>query len=412
MNLALQATRFGYPRLATPTIRHAHLIGIAGAGMQSLAEVMLAQGWRLSGSDAAAETPAWLKSAGVRVFSGHHPDQLPANAELVVYSAAVPADNPERLAAAEQGTRQLSYPAMLGELLGGRTGVAVAGTHGKSTTTALAGEILTEARLSPTVVAGAAPLVGNSCGRYGNGRLAVVEACEYQANFLHLRPHAALLLGIEHDHFDCFATLADVETAFAKLLRQTSRDGFVLAHAGCPASLRIAREEHPRVISFGFSTSADWRAEALHASRGRYSFWLMHRRRRVAEVKLAIPGRHNVLNALAAAALAGELGADGKTISRALGNFRGLRRRLETLGSWQEIVLLDDYAHHPTEIAAALASVRASYPRRRIWCIFQPHQASRTRFLLDEFASSLHNADRVAVAEIYRREKLRAMTPK
>lgn len=402
MNLALQATRFGYPRLATPTVRHAHLIGIAGAGMQALAEVMLAQGWSLTGSDASMETPAWLKSAGVRVFAGHQPNQLPPNAELVVYSDAVPAENPERIAAAERGLRQLSYPAMLGELLAGRMGVAVAGTHGKSTTTALAGEILTEARLSPTVVAGAAPLGGNSCGRHGSGRLAVVEACEYRANFLHLRPHAALLTGIEHDHFDCFAALADVEAAFAQLLRQTSRDGFVLVHAGCPTSHRIALREHSRVVSFGFSASAAWRAEGLHASRGTYSFSLVHRRRRVAEVNLAIPGRHNVLNALAAAALAGELGVDGKTISRALGKFRGLRRRLEILGSWREIVLLDDYAHHPTEIAATLASLRESYPRRRIWCIFQPHQASRTRFLLDEFASSLHNADRVAVAEIYR----------
>lgn len=401
MNLAFQATRFGYPRLAATTVRHAHLIGIAGSGMQALAEVMLAQGWRLSGSDV-AETPAWLKSSGVRTFVGQHAEQVPTNADLAVYSDAVPADNPERRRAEQLGLRTLSYPAMLGELLASRTGAAIAGTHGKSTTTALAGAILSEGRLAPLIVGGAAPLGRHSGGLHGGGGLAVVEACEYRANFLHLRPQATVLLDIERDHFDCFASLAEVEEAFARLVRQTSRDGLVVAHAGCPAALRIARQEHPRVVTFGLSASADWRAEGLHATKGRHSFWLMHRRRRVAEIKLSIPGRHNVLNALAAAALAAEWGVEGKTISRALGKFRGLQRRLETLGSWRDVVLLDDYAHHPTEVAATLAAVRESHPGRRIWCIFQPHQASRTRFLLDEFASSLHNADHVAVAEIYR----------
>lgn len=402
MNLAFQATRFGYPRLAAETLRQAHLIGIAGAGMQALAEVMLGQRWRLTGSDLAPRGAAWLSASGVQVSSGHRAEQVPDGAELVVHSDAVSADNPERRRAAELGVRQLSYPAMLGHLMAGRTGLAVAGTHGKSTTTALAGEILSAAKLAPTVIGGAAPLGRNSGGRHGTGRFVLVEACEYRSNFLHLTPQAAVLLGIEHDHFDCFSTFDEVEAAFAQFVERVPRDGLVLAHAGCPATLRAVRRASCRVVTFGLGAAADWRADRLRAARGRYAFRITHRGRRVADVKLPIPGSHNVVNALAAAALAGELGVGGEAISQGLTQFAGLRRRLETLGSWREIVLLDDYAHHPTEIAAALKTVRERFPGRRIWCIFQPHQASRTRFLLDEFAASLHNADRVAVAEIYR----------
>jgi UDP-N-acetylmuramate--alanine ligase len=402
MNLAFHATRLAYPRLAAETARRAHLVGIAGAGMQALAEVLLGQGWRLTGSDLAPQGAAWLSGSGVSVDCGHLADHLPADAELVVYSDAVPADNPERRRAAELGVRQLSYPAMLGRLMAGGTGLAVAGTHGKSTTTTLAGEILSAAKLAPTVICGAAPLGRNSGGRYGTGRFVLVEACEYRSNFLHLAPQVAVLLGIEHDHFDCFPAFDQVEAAFAQFVQRVPRDGVILAHAGCPATLRAVRQALCRVVTFGLGAAADWRADRVRAARGRYAFRITHRGRRVADVKLQIPGSHNVVNALAAAALAGELGVDGEAISQGLTQFAGLRRRLETLGSWREIVLLDDYAHHPTEIAAALKTVRERFPGRRIWCIFQPHQASRTRFLLDEFAASLHNADRVAVADIYR----------
>lgn len=402
VNLAFQATRFGFPRLAAESVRRAHLIGIAGAGMQALAEVMLGQGWRITGSDLTPGNAPWLTAAGARVFAGHCAEHLPSNADLVVYSDAVGAENAERRRAAERGIRQLSYPAMLGELMANRIGLAVAGTHGKSTTTALAGEILKEARQAPTVIAGAAPLDGNSGGCYGRGPQVLVEACEYRSNFLDLAPQVAVILGIEHDHFDCFASCAEVEQAFAQFAERVPRDGLILAQAGCPATMRVAKASGRRVVTFGLGVNADWRATGLHSSRGRYSFQITRRGRRVAEVKLEIPGAHNVVNALAAAALAGELGVERPAIERGLSRFRGLRRRLETVGSWREIVLIDDYAHHPTEIAAGLKAVRERFPGRRLWCIFQPHQASRTKALLDEFAASLHNADRVAVAEIYR----------
>jgi UDP-N-acetylmuramate--alanine ligase len=402
VNLAFQATRLAFPRLAAESVQRAHLIGIAGAGMQSLAEVMLGQGWRITGSDLAPQNASWLSVAGVTTFAGHRAEHVPKGADLVVYSDAIGPENVERRRAAEIGVRQLSYPAMLGELMARRTGLAIAGTHGKSTTTALAGNILKEAKLAPTVIAGAAPIGCNSGGCYGRGPHVLVEACEYRSNFLHMAPRIAVLLGIEHDHFDCFATFSEVEQAYAGFARRISSDGLILANAGCPTTMRVAKKSGRRVVTFGFGGAADWRAAGLRGFRGRYSFQLTRRGHREAEVKLEIPGVHNVLNALAAAALAGELGVERLAIERGLTQFRGLRRRLETVGSWREIVLIDDYAHHPTEIAAGLKAVRERFPGRRVWCIFQPHQASRTRALLDEFAASLHNADRVAVAEIYR----------
>lgn len=400
LNFALQATRFTYPRLATFTLRQAHLIGVAGAGMQALAEVMLARGWKVNGSDLAPERAGWLWSSGVRAFRGHSADQIGDDIDLVVYSDAIGPENVERRRAAELGIKQLSYPMMLGELMRGRVGLAVAGTHGKSTTTAMTESILMAAGFDPTVVAGGTPLGRDCGGRRGRGRHVLVEACEYRRNFLHLAPRAAALLGIEHDHFDCFETLPDVEAAFAEFAEQLPLGGVLAAHAGCPATMSIARQSGRRVITFGFESGADWHAAEVGGEGGRYAFQLIGHGRPLGRVKLRIAGRHQVVNALAAAALASEAGADDEAILAGLNTFKGLRRRLERVGPWHGALWLDDYAHHPTAVSATLAAVREMFPSRRLWCIFQPHQASRTRRLLDEFAASLQNADRVAIAEV------------
>lgn len=400
MNFALQATRFTYPRLATFTVRQAHLIGVAGAGMQALAEVMLARGWKVNGSDLATERAGWLWSSGVRAFRGHSADYISDDIDLVVYSDAIGPDNVERRRAAELGIKQLSCPMMLGELMRGRVGLAVAGTHGKSSTTAMTEAILTAADLDPTVVAGGTPLGRDCGGRRGRGQHVLVEACEYRRNFLHLSPRAAALLGIEHDHFDCFETLADVQAAFAAFAEQLSPAGVLVAHTGCPATMRIARQSGRRLVTFGFDADADWHAADLAGEGGRYAFQLTARGRPVDRVQLHVAGRHQVVNALAAAALASVAGADDEAIVTGLNGFKGLRRRLERVGPWHGALWLDDYAHHPTAVRATLAAVREMFPSRRLWCIFQPHQASRTRRLLDEFAASLQNADRVAIADV------------
>ncbi|MFH1267745.1 MAG: UDP-N-acetylmuramate--L-alanine ligase [Planctomycetota bacterium] len=384
------------------TERRAHLVGIAGAGMRSLAEVLLGWGWRLSGSDLAGDRTGPLTALGVRISTGHAAEHLPPETDLVVTSDAVPADNPELQRAEQLGVPVLSYFQTLGRLMRGRHGLAVAGTHGKSTTTAMAADLLVEAGLDPTVVFGAAPLGRHGGGRPGKGKMMLVEACEYRANFLHLPARHAVISGIEPDHFDCFDSFDALERAFGEFADAVPADGLVLARAGCRATARVTAGLRCRVETFGFEPTADWSAQCLGSRRGRYDFRFLRHGRPLTDVRLRVPGRHNVLNALGAAALAWHNGVGPDQIARSLGRFRGLARRMEAVGSWQGVVFLDDYAHHPTEVYATLRSVRQAYPGRRVWCVFQPHQASRTQRLLDEMAASLQNADKLVVCEIFR----------
>lgn len=387
--------------------RRAHLLGIAGAGMRALADVLLGRGWTLSGSDLDPGSAGGLIEAGVRVFQGHARNNLSPGTELVVYSDAVPAENPELRRAAELGIPRFSYFQMVGMLMSAGRGLAVAGTHGKSTTTAMAADVLICSGADPTVLYGATPLGGTSGGRPGSGRLVLAEACEYRANFLHLRPQQAVILGIEPDHFDYYRTAGELEDAFRRFARSVPPEGLVLARHDCPATRRITRDLPCRVETFGIHGGADWSVRSLTSRPGRCGFAIWRHSRLVCRVVLQVPGRHNVLNALAAAALALNNGVAPETIGRALGHFRGLHRRFEQLGTWRGALLVDDYAHHPTEVAAALATAgrlrsSRSTPGGRLWCVFQPHQVSRTERLMDELAESLQNADRVMVAEIFR----------
>jgi UDP-N-acetylmuramate--alanine ligase len=379
------------------------LIGAAGAGMRALTDVLYGAGWRLSGSDCAAtpvEVARW-QAHGVPYFTRHDVSHVPLDADLVVHSLAVPEDNVEVSQARTAGIATYSYPQMLGRLMAGRYGLAVAGTHGKSTTTAMAAAILAHGGHDPTVLGGAAPLGATSGGRVGGGKLLLVEACEFRRAFLNLRPRVAVVLGIELDHVDCYQSLVDLEHAFAQFVERVPPAGLVLANADCSTTASAVKQVKCRRATFGFDAQADWQAAGLKVQRGRYRFTVRHRKRDLTDVTLRVPGRHNVLNALAAAAMASEVGCRGKEIGEALSAFSGLERRLETLGTFDGVTVVDDYAHHPTEIAAALTTVRKMFPDRRIVCVFQPHQASRTHRLLDELAASLHNADKAYVAEIF-----------
>jgi len=382
--------------------RHAHLVGIAGAGMQALAEVLLGRGWQLSGSDLLADAAGYLRDRGVRLYSHHAAENLPAYTALVVASDAVGRDNPELRRAAQLGIPTRSYFQVVGELMSAAEGLAVAGTHGKSTTTAMAAHLLCEAGHDPTVLCGATPLGEHSGGRAGRSELVLAEACEYRANFLNLRPRNAVILGIEPDHFDCYNTQSELENAFARFAATVPAGGLILARHDCPATGRVTAGVPCRVETFGTDQGADWSARNLVSRQGKYSFEICRFGRHACDVSLRVPGRHNVLNALAAAALVWHGGVASERIARSLGRFRGLRRRFETLGTWRGVLLIDDYAHHPTEVTAALQTVRQMAPGRRLWCVFQPHQASRTERLLDELAAALHNADKVLVAEIFR----------
>ncbi|HEY2148942.1 MAG TPA: UDP-N-acetylmuramate--L-alanine ligase [Pirellulales bacterium] len=382
--------------------QRAHLIGIAGSGMRSLATVLLARGWRISGSDANPSAADHLLSLGARVIKGHSARNVPNDSDWIIHSDAVPPENVERRRAAELRLRSASYTEMLAELSREATTLAVAGTHGKSTTTAMAGAAIVRSGLDPTMIGGGVPIGCWTGGRSGAGRHFLVEACEYRANFLLLRPQIAVVLGIEQDHFDYYSSKAQLIDAFCRFAARVPLDGLLIVNRDCAAARELVRSVSCRVATFGLRRGADWTAERLQTRRGRYRFWLAEHGRPLVEVVLRKPGKHNVTNALAAAALSIAAGADAESVADALSSFRGLKRRLEVKGTRGGIAWIDDYAHHPTEIRAALSTVRAMYPGRRLWCLFQPHQVSRTAALLDELAESLHNADKIALAEIFR----------
>lgn len=387
------------PDLRVHRERRAHLVGIAGSGMRSLAEVLAAAGWQVSGSDAALD-PALVGRFHVR--ASHHADEIDPALDLVVHSDAVPADNPELVRARELRIACKSYPQMLGDLMKSRNGLAVAGTHGKSTTAAMIAEILWAEGLDPTVVYGAQGAGGRSGGHLGTSRWMIAEACEYRANFLSLSPHMAVVLNIEHDHFDYFTTVEQVEMAFAEFATKVPREGLIVHSAECPRTIRAMRGLSCGVETFGLSPTATWQARSLRERRGYYSFQIRARGRLVCDVALRVPGRHNVSNALAAAAAASHCGATGRAIRAALERFAGLERRLEIVADSPQLAVVDDYAHHPTELAATLSTVRQMFPGRRLWCVFQPHQSSRISRLLNEFATTLADADKIVVTETFR----------
>jgi len=367
--------------------RHAHFIGIGGTGMRSLAGVLRERGWTVTGSDLS--------------LGGHNAKHVPPMTELVVYSLAVNDENCELNAARDLGIGCLSYPQALGALTRGRCTLAVAGTHGKSTVTAMCGAILSTAGLEPTVVCGAAPRVPTGNRPAGSGQPIVVEACEYRCSFLNLAPTFSAILNLEHDHFDCFADVRQVHQAFRAFAERTQRRGVLLLPADGKLAKDIAAEADCRRETFGVDCDADWIASDFRSEGGRYSFSLLRNRRRLARIGLPVRGRHNMKNAVAAAALSFHAGADAAAIRHALQQFPGLRRRLEFRGCFQGVRWVDDYAHHPTEVRAGLSTLREMAPGARVWCVFEPHQRSRMAALLADFAECLTATDRVLVAPVF-----------
>jgi UDP-N-acetylmuramate--alanine ligase len=388
--------------------RSAHLVGVCGSGMKALAELLSAMGWSISGSDnnGSEAVVAALSRRGLRVHPGHHGRFLPEKSDVLVYSPAVGPENEERQRALRLGIPQLSYSQMLGRLMRGHDGVCVAGTHGKSTTTAMTGCILTAAGLAAAVVVGAEVREIGVSAWAGAGRNFVVESCEFQKSFLDLSPRFAAILGIEPDHFDCYPNLDETIAAFAEFVQRVPAAGRLLIHAGCEASKAACVAAQGPVEAIGVEgrngdSSAEWRATDLRPTDEGTRFRVFYRGEFFAEIALRIPGTHNIANALAAAALAHAAGADPATIREALCDFPGIGRRFEPVGSWRGVTLIDDYAHHPTAVTATLETARARFPGRRLWCVFQPHQVSRTRALFTEFAVSLAVADHVLLVPVF-----------
>lgn len=400
----------------------AHLVGICGSGMKALAEMLSGLGWTVSGSDLQppTDTLELLRQKGFRVHRGHSDDFVPQNADLLVYSPAITVSNPERRQAERLGIPQWSYNQMLGELMKTRVGISIAGTHGKSTTTAMVASVLRDAGLSPSAVIGAELIgrgdlwseqtagsgdprraLGGVSGWAGESDLFVVESCEYQKNFLTLCPTHVVLTGIEADHFDFFHDLRETREAFADFVRRLPSDGYLIIRGDCEATRIAAAASLAQIETFSLRDCTDWWAADLQAMPEGMRFRIFHGEMFFTEVCLRVPGRHNVLNAIAAAAMCYHVGVSALAIREGLSDFRGTKRRFEVLGSWRGVTLIDDYAHHPTAVTATLRTAREQFPDRRLLCAFQPHQESRTRALLDDFAESFDAADEIFLAPIF-----------
>jgi len=384
------------------TFASAHLVGICGSGMKALAELLGGLGCRVSGSDLhpAESAVERLRQRGWRVHAGHDSQYL-HDPDVLIYSPAIGPQNPERIEAARRGIPQLSYSQMLGHLMRNRVGISIAGTHGKSTTTAMTASVLASAGLDASAIVGAELIDRGVSGWAGEGRHFVVESCEYLRSFLNLSPQYAAILGIESDHFDYFSSLDATIAAFAEFAERVPADGLLVVHRECEASLRACAGATAELQTYSLEPGADWWAADLRPTRAGLRFRVFHRGEFFSEVSLQIPGRHTVLNTLAAIALCYRAGADADAIREGLVEFSGIHRRFEYLGSWRGVTLIDDYAHHPTAIRATLQTARERAGDRRLWCVFQPHQVSRTQALIEEFATSFSAADQVLITPVY-----------
>ncbi len=394
---------------------HVHFIGIGGSGLSAIARLLLESGYTVSGSDRALTPFAdEVRKAGATVFVGHHPRNI-EGADRVVRSSAVTDDNPEVQAANQVGIPVYKRADILGELISDKTGIAIAGTHGKTTTTAMTAWVLSELGRDPSFIVGG---VVNNLGvnaHAGTGNVFVIEADEYDNMFLGLKPQIEVVTSLEHDHPDFFPTFASMAASFQKFVDLLPDEGTLITcmeDAGASGLASYARKAEKNIVGYGMQTESTittplWvmARELKPNQRGGFDFVassnLGSTGMELAEVSLQVPGTHNVCNALAVLAIVDVLGLSRQKAAQALSQFTGTGRRFQLRGDIDGISIFDDYAHHPTEIAATLAGARARYPERRIWAVWQPHTYSRTKTLFLDFARAFRDADQVIVTEVY-----------
>lgn len=382
---------------------HVYFIGIGGISMSGLAEILLSEGFRVSGSDMKKSSlTELLEKEGAVIHYGQRRENITDDIDLVVYTAAIHKDNPEYAAMEELGLPSLTRAQLLGQMMRNyKTPVAVSGTHGKTTTTSMITEILLEANADPTISVGGILKAIHGNIRVGKSDLFVTEACEYTNSFLSFYPRIGIILNIEEDHLDFFRDLADIRSSFRRFAQLLPEDGVLIINGDIPDYREITEGLACSVITFGSLEACDYYpTDISHDELAHAGFTLNRRNGSPVPVSLGVPGEHNILNALAALALADYLQLDMGTASRALKNFTGTDRRFEYKGSLDGITIVDDYAHHPTEITATLKAA-VNYPHKTLWCVFQPHTYTRTKAFLSDFADALSLADKVILADIY-----------
>jgi UDP-N-acetylmuramate--alanine ligase len=382
-------------------IKQLHFIGIGGAGMSGIAEVLHKNGFRITGSDQ-QESPVvkYLKNEGIEIFIGHDPKNI-KNADIVVYSSAVRSDNPEMIAASEIGVPVIRRAEMLGELMRLKHTIAVAGTHGKTTTTSIAGNIWNTAAQDPTIIVGGIVKTMGTGARHGQGQILIAEADEYDRSFLAMVPTMAVITNIDEDHLDCYKDLEEIKSAFIQFANKVPFYGEVIVCIDDNNIQDILPEIRKPLVTYGFSKQSDYRIENYKAVGFASVFEVWRKGERFGEFKLNVPGKHNVLNATASIAVAAEEGLSIEDIHLGIESFTGVKRRFEYLGERNGAVVYDDYAHHPSETAATLAGVRENFPGKTVIVVFQPHLYSRTQDHYDSFGATFIDSDVLIVTEVY-----------
>ncbi|MEA3560189.1 MAG: UDP-N-acetylmuramate--L-alanine ligase [Candidatus Omnitrophota bacterium] len=381
------------------TKKKIHFVGIGGIGMSGIAHILLESGYQVSGSDLKFNRLMdQIKSKGAKLFSGHDCRNI-SEAEVVVYSSAVQPDNPELVMARKKGIPVVKRAQMLSELMNGKISIVVSGTHGKTTTTSLIGSVLLAGGLDPTVIVGgeAKDFGGNAI--LGKGNYFVAEADESDGSFLFLNPDYSIITNIEEEHLDFYKNLDTIIDTYGRFINNTSRKGILFWHKADENIGRCLAKIKRRNVSFGFSDLADLCAKNIEMKGFSSSFNCSYRKKILGRVTVNLPFSHNILNALAAIGPGLELGMDFDSINRALSAYHGVDRRFQVKLNSSELMVIDDYAHHPTEVKATLGACRAL--GKRIICVFQPHRYSRTRHLGKRFAEALCSVDHLILAEIY-----------
>ena len=384
--------------------KHVHCIGIGGIGVSAIAEILNSQGYTVSGSDMKkSDVTERLLYQGITVYQGHAAENI-QGADLVVYSAAVSPENPEIQAAREQNIPVVTRAEALGSLMSEYgTSIAISGTHGKTTTTSMVSLILEKAGTDPTILIGGNLPEFHGNAKIGHSKYFVTEACEYMDSFLSLRPQIEIILNIDSDHLDYFKDIDHIVQSFERFAGLVPEGGYIVAYDANPfvASI-IQKMDSDRIITFGFNPGSTYCAGNLEFdSNGYPEFDVVKDDAILAHLHLSVPGEHNIANALAAFATCHTLAVDPEIIREVLDSFHGTQRRFDVIGTTAGgVSIIDDYAHHPTEIKATLKAAR-QMPHNRLWCLFQPHTYTRTMALFDEFAESFEDADVLCMAEIF-----------
>ncbi|HEY4756712.1 MAG TPA: UDP-N-acetylmuramate--L-alanine ligase [Ignavibacteriaceae bacterium] len=392
-------------------IKKVHFVGIGGIGMSGIAEILLNRGFEVSGSDKSlSEITRRLSDLGMKIYEGHSPENL-TDADVLVYSSAVTIDNPEVQAAVKRKIPIIKRAEMLAECMRMQYGIGIAGTHGKTTTTSMVGLTLTEGKLDPTIIVGGKLSgLGGTNARLGNGEFIVVEADEFDRTFLKLTPTIAAITTLESEHLDTYKDLEDIKSAFIEFVNKVPFYGFVVLCLDEPALQDIIPQINKKIITYGLTVQADLRATDIEFKNFTSSFNVKYYDEELGRLTLKIPGIYNVKNSLVAVSIAKELGVPFSTIKKALESFTGVYRRFEVKYN-EKIMVVDDYAHHPTETSATLAGIRSGWSRRLV-AVFQPHLFSRTRDFYQEFGRSFLNSDVFICTDIYpaREEPIEGVT--